>query len=94
MQTNESSLTVEEIQQNVELAKEAARKAVSDMVEMFCEAARSAVSAVYGNSERGAGSKPNLALGPWQNDKVCVQNFLVNFCLTDFLTLKGFPLMR
>ena len=75
MQTNESSLTVEEIQQNVELAKEAARKAVSDMVEMFCEAA---VSAVYGNSERGAGSKPNhekrpnLALGPWQNDKVCV----------------------
>ena len=71
--TNESSLTVEEIQQNVELAKDAARKAVSDMVErMFCEAARSAVSAVYGNSERGAGCEPNLALGRWQNDKVGV----------------------
>ena len=54
MQTNESSLTVEEIQQNVELAKEAARRAVYDC------------------SERGAGCKPNLALGPWQNDKVCV----------------------
>ena len=57
MTTNESSLTVEEIQQNVELAKVAAWRAVL----------RSR-RAVHDNSEQGAGCGPNLALGRWQNE--------------------------
>ena len=87
MPTNKSSLTVEEIQQNVELAKEAARRAV-------CSSVRSR-RAVRDNSERGAGCGPNLAIGRWQNDKVGT-HFLVldiTFALT-VLLIKVFQLMR
>ena len=84
MPTNKSSLTVEEIQQNVELAKEAARRAVYD-----------SQRAVHDNLEQGAGCGPNLALGRWQNDKVGTHFFVldITFALTDLL-IKVFQLMR